>query len=388
MNFKKLRDEEIEKLSQKAREFEDFMRSQTTKCGSFDSSKASSPASSNDAATEASGIQVDNENNMNMRVREIETKTREEMARLYTQEIKSLERKYSHEFEQMKKRIVSLALELDESNEELLARREQLEMLKFTILHERETSKQLLSERDAELEQCHAKIEEIASRRQEHDEILEVERESFEALKNHYQEELQHMRIREKEHEDELRKIQQETAKTVKELKEQCSISKRTAINYKKYSDDKENYYKKESQRILEKFKENAELFKSNYDKKLKDKIENLETMYEMKIRKIEDEHELQVDMLKKLLRGSSHWGTWCCSKSCRCWRKTHYCKIFFYNFSMNKMKTKQYFCYFFIEFFISLFLTSFQFAIDIVSHLLFNSFKFLISTWNRRTIV
>lgn len=307
MNFKKLRDEEIEKLSQKAREFEDFMRSQTTKCGSFDSSKASSPASSNDAATETSGIQVDNENNMNMRVREIETKTREEMARLYTQEIKSLERKYSHEFEQMRKRIVSLALELDESNEELLARREQLEMLKFTILHERETSKQLLSERDAELEQCHAKIEEIASRRQEHDEILEVERESFEALKNHYQEELQHMRIREKEHEDELRKIHQETAKTVKELKEQCSISKRTAINYKKYSDDKENYYKKESQRILEKFKENAELFKSNYDKKLKDKIENLETMYEMKIRKIEDEHELQVDMLKKLLKGSSH---------------------------------------------------------------------------------
>lgn len=307
MGLKRVRDEEIEKLSQKAREFEDFMRSQTTKCGSFDSSKASqsSPASSIDAATETSGIQVDNENILNTKVREIETRTRDEMARLYAQELKTMERQYAHEFEKMKKKIVSMALELDETNEELLARREQLELLKFTILQERETSKKLLHERDVELENCHAKLEEIASKRQERDEMLEVERQSFETLKNHYQEELQHLRNRDRDHEDKLRDIQAETARTIEELKEKCSTLKRTAMNYKKYSEDKENYYKKESQRIAEKFKDNAEMLRTNFEKYMKEKMENLETMYEIKISKIQSEHEIQVDTLKKLFKES-----------------------------------------------------------------------------------
>lgn len=307
LDLKRYRDDEIEKLSQKAREFEDFMRSQTTKCGSFDSSKTSapSPVSSSDVATETSGIQVDNENNLNLKVSEIETKTRDEMAKLYEKEVKVLERKYAQEFEQMKKRIASLVLELDETNEELLVRREQLELLKFTILQERETSKQLLHERDVELENCHAKLEEIASKRQERDEVFEVERESFEKLRKHYEEELQHLRSHEKHHEDKLRELQAETARTVNELKEKCSTLKRTAINYKKYSEDMEIHYKKESQRVADKFKDNAEMLRTNFEKYMSEKMKNLEAMYDVKIQKIEAEHKVEVDTLKKLFTGS-----------------------------------------------------------------------------------
>lgn len=307
MDLKQLRDEEIDKLSQKAREFEDFMRNQTTKCGSFDSSKASTshPSSSTDAATETSGILVEDENTMNAKVREIETRTRDEMARLYAQETKTWEKKYSHEFERMKNRIVSLTHELDEATEELLVRREQLEMLKFTILQEREASKKLLHERDIELGNCHQKLEEIASKRQEREEMLEVERESCDTLKDHYEKELHNFRTREKEYQDKLQKIQTETAFSVGELKEKYSTMKRTAMNYKKYSEDKEDYYKKESQRIAVKYRDNAEKLRTNFEKYMKEKMENLETMYDIKIKKIENEHEIQVDTLKKLLKES-----------------------------------------------------------------------------------
>lgn len=297
LNLKKMRDEEIEKLTVKAREFEDYMRIQTTKNGSFNSSKATC---STDVGTETSDLSSDDKN---FKIREIESKARDDMAKLFAYETKTLEKKFLSEIEVFKNKIADLTEELNEANDELVVRREQVEILKFTILSERENSKKMLHERDEELEICHQKLEQIAAKRHEHDEDFEAEKQSFEALRKHLEEQLESLHTREQEMENRIREIKKSSEQSIKEFEEKYLSMKRTANNYKKYSEDKENYYKKESERIYEKSKENAEKLRIQFEKHFRDKMEGLENMYEAKIRKIENEHEIKLETLKQLLK-------------------------------------------------------------------------------------
>ena len=305
LNLKELRDEEIEKLKRKAQEFEDYIRSHSTRNASAASSLTNTSITKTDVSTETSDLNDDS----NRKIRQMETKMRDEMAKIFAAEVKTMEKRFRGEVERLNNRISLITEDLEEASHELSVRKEQMELLKFTIMKEREESRNLLQEKDddfkvaiekyrVEYENNQQKVEDLMAQLNDKKEMIDEERISIENLKRQMNEERGLWGEREQKMARKFKQLQMES----EELTEKYLCAKKTAMNYKQYSEDKENHYKSECERIKQSYKDIAENIHKKLELHCKETVGEKERIYHEKIRKIEKECEYKVAALKDLL--------------------------------------------------------------------------------------
>lgn len=299
LNLKGMRDQEIDNLKKKAEEFEEFIRT-NTRSGSAASNKSNASDTKTFTSTDVSDLEESSR-----KQREVETKIRDEMAKLFAADVKSLEKRYVTESKELKHKILTLSQELEETTDQLMARSEQLEILKFTIVEERKEARAKLQEKDddfkvaiekyrAEHENNQQKIDELISNLNENKELIQEERLSIEALKRQINEERTSLAQREEVMKQKYEKLQKESAKFIKELNEKYSSAKKTAMNYKQYSEDKENHFRNEYERTKAACFEAVE--------KLQKELKDREKKYQEKLKQKETEFDYKVEVLKGLL--------------------------------------------------------------------------------------
>lgn len=248
---------------------------------------------------------------------QVEVKIRDEMARIFANQISTLEKKFIGEVKNLQTHQIQLSKELDEKSSNLQIAIEQLEMLKFTIVSERDEFQSLLLQKDERIESYRKQVEEL----NEKVDIIYEERLSIENLKQQIEAERKTLSRKEEETLQKLKKLQQESTKIIDELNEKYKSAKKTAQNYKQvshllarhifcllmnlcrlqYSDDKEKHYRNECERIKNGYAEAMEKIQS----RLKESMESKENSYNEKIKKIEQEYEFKIEVLKGLLEKS-----------------------------------------------------------------------------------
>lgn len=306
LRLKVMRDEEIDRLKKKAEEFEHYMRNTPRTNSNVSTSKSSSMANSSlsktDVSTSTSPIFTnESRKEESLRNRELETKTRNEMAKIYAIELKTIEKTYREEIDRLKNELQRVNEEIDERNHELSVRNQHFEILKFTILKEREVFEKEDKQKDQdfsavidnyrkEFEITHRRCEELETQLTKSKDLMEEKR----SLSRQLEEERQLFKRRESETEKKIKKLQ----KVVSETNERCASAKKTAQNYKQYSDDKEEHMKREYARIKDGYTASTEKVQSRMNEILKSK--DIETSE--RIRKMEKEFEFQIDVLKDTL--------------------------------------------------------------------------------------
>ncbi|CAG9804711.1 unnamed protein product [Chironomus riparius] len=302
-----LRDKEIEKLQEKAKEFETFMRSKSNRkdsaaSASKDSSTNTSQAISN--STEESETKEINLSERNYK----ETKIRDEMARIFANQIKVIEKRFVEDIKKLQNDIAVLSNELENKAANLELATEQLDLLKFTIVHERQEFEAALNRRDEIYKQNIEKYQQHVAELNSQIDMIDDERKLIQNLKHQIEDEQKLLMKKEEVTLQKLKKLQQDSTKIIeelnekyKEIKEKYEGAKKTAQNYKQYSDDKEKYYRSECERIKNGYAEAVEKIQSRVNDTLKER----EQQYSEKLKRIEQEYEFKIDVLKGMLEKS-----------------------------------------------------------------------------------
>lgn len=307
LNLKELRDQEIEKLKKKAVEFEDFMRA-NTRTGSAASSLANVSSSKADVSTETSDLGEESSE----RTRQAESRVRDEMAKIYAFEMKTLEKSHRELVERLQRQIIAITEDLEEKCHELGVRNEQLHLLKFTIVAEREEVEKKMQQKDddfkvaiekyrLEHDSNQQKIEELTTALRENKELIDEERLSIENLKRQIKEERASLANREREVRSSYKKLEHDSKKLVKELNEKYLSAKKTAANYKQYSEDKENHFRREYERTKAACNEAVE----KAHREFKEAVLAKDKSCQEQLKKLETEFEFKVEVLKGMLKKS-----------------------------------------------------------------------------------
>lgn len=300
LGLKEQRDQEIEKLKLKAQEFEEFMRS-NTRSGSASSTVTNNSTTKTDVSTATSDL----EQEASQKVRQMETKIRDEMAKIFAAETKSIENRFRESAGKMHNQMVLMSQDLEQRSNELEALKEQMKVLMFTIQQERVEFENRLKEKDddfkvaiekyrSEYENNQQQIEELVSQLIENKEMIDEERLSMETLKRQISEEQASLAKREEEATSKYKQLQLESSKLMKELNDKYLSAKRTALNYKQYSEDKENHFRKEYERTKAACVDAVERMQKELKETIKEKDKT--------IKKMENEFEYKVEVLKGML--------------------------------------------------------------------------------------
>lgn len=304
LNLKTLRDDEIEMLKKKSNEFEEYMRSKIS--SSVASTRQSSLTSNtkNNVSTE-----TDVENDKNQRLIQ-ESRIRDEMAKVFAAESKTMESNFFGKLERLRNNLATMTRDLEEKKKEITVRNEQLELLKFTILQEREEFEKVLKEKDEdfkiaiekyrnEYENNQQKIEDLIVELKEKEELINEERLSIVNLQRQLSQERSALKHQEGITAENYQKLQLETENAIKQINDKYLLAKRTAMNYKLYSEDKENHFRMECERN----KAACELIVDKIRKEAKASLLAKDNSYQDKIKKMETEFDFKLNVVKELLR-------------------------------------------------------------------------------------
>uniref|UniRef100_A0AAG5CXP4 Uncharacterized protein n=1 Tax=Anopheles atroparvus TaxID=41427 RepID=A0AAG5CXP4_ANOAO len=337
LDLKAERDQLIDELKEKAAQFEQIIRSQisTNSSSSATCDSATSPhrrVSSRDQSVgtsddgmpmaeeedprrrRASSVGVDGEAEARRLAREQEQKVREEMARAFAGQIKQIEGRFRSQFVRFEENIDTLKNELYERVAELKVRTQEVEVLKCAIVTEREKVGELLAQKDAdarslfdkqselmgkykaELANGQKKVQFLERELQEKRELVANERQSMEKLIAQITAERTMYREREQEMTEKFTEIEAEYQKSLDLVTEKYQSAKKTALNYKKYAEDKEQHMLKEYDRIKEGY--NAALVKVQH--RMKEALESKERNLREKIAKLEADYETKLQLVKQ----------------------------------------------------------------------------------------
>jgi len=232
VNLQDLRDKEIEKLQEKAKEFETFMRSKSSRRDSAastskDSSTNTSQGISN--STEESETKEINNSERNYN----ETKIRDEMARIFANQIKVIEKRFVEDIKKLQNEMAALSNELENKTVNLETATEQLELLKFTIVHERQEFEAALNRRDEIYKQNIETYKQHIAELNSQIDMIDDERKVIQNLKHQIEDEQKILMKKEEDTLHKLKKLQQESTKIIEELNEKYKAAKKTAQNYK-----------------------------------------------------------------------------------------------------------------------------------------------------------
>ncbi|XP_052867138.1 centrosomal protein of 152 kDa [Anopheles cruzii] len=318
LDLKAIRDKELDDLKQKAAVFDEFMRSQHTKSSApsprrVDSSTSPERIVSRDQSVgpdePASPVGEEDSPSRRQQLRERDQQVREEMARAFAGQMKQIEERFRGQFSDFEENMDTLKQELHERKAELKVRNQEVEVLKCAILTEREKIGELLRQKDgearalfdkqselmgkykAELGNGQRKVQFLERELQEKRELIVSERQSMEKLISQIATERTTHREREREMIDKCTELETEYHKSLELVTEKYQSAKKTALNYKKYAEDKEQHMLKEYDRIKEGY--NTALIKvqnrmkealDSKEKTLREKIFKLEAEYESKL--------------------------------------------------------------------------------------------------------
>lgn len=222
MTLQNLRDKEIEKLQTKAKEFEDFMRTNGRK-----DSVSSTVKSSQESSTNTTSDSPEPTNSSPEMRSYNESKIRDEMARIFASQIKLIETKFMEETKRLHNEITSLSNELESKTTNLEMATEQLELLKFTIVHEREEFETILRKREESykhnMEQYQKHVDELNSQI----DLIDEERKVVNSLKTEIENERKVLIKREEDTVKKLKTLQQESTKIIEELNEKYKAAKK-----------------------------------------------------------------------------------------------------------------------------------------------------------------
>lgn len=332
LNLKESRDLEIEKLKKKAQEFEEYMRTHPKSGSSYTSSTKSPPPSVNntnstmktDISTATSPPKMQHKDSSTSTSpylgqhdlsdkSKFETRVRDEMAKLFAGEIKNAEIKFRVENEKIVEQIKHLSEELNEKTRDLHIRTQEVEVLKFTILKEREKFEEILNSKNSEFKNFVEKQNEtIFKYKTEYEKCLDIidqmkkemgdkskrmidEREKIDKILQEVSEERVLLAKREEETVYRIKKLQEDSNKMIDQLNQKYLSAKKTALNYKQYSEDKEKHMLKEYDRIKDGYSDALAKVQSN----MREVLENQEKLVKERIQKIKNDYEFQIELLK-----------------------------------------------------------------------------------------
>uniref|UniRef100_A0A182NSK9 Uncharacterized protein n=1 Tax=Anopheles dirus TaxID=7168 RepID=A0A182NSK9_9DIPT len=321
LDLKAERDHLIDELKEKAAQFEQIIRNQistntSTTCDSATSprkvpSRDQSIGTSDDMPPSPPPL---DEADIRRQLREQEQRVREEMARAFAAQIKQVEERFRTEFARFEENIDTLKSELYERVAELKVRNQEVEVLKCAIVTEREKVREMLAQKDTdartlfdkqselmgkyktELANGQRKVQFLEGELQEKRELVASERQSMEKLIAQITAERKMYREREQELTDRFTEVEAEYQKSLDLVTEKYQSAKKTALNYKKYAEDKEQHMLKEYDRIKEGY--NAALQK--VQTRMKDALESKEQSLRDKIAKLEAEYEAKLQLVKR----------------------------------------------------------------------------------------
>lgn len=230
--------------------------------------------------------------------RSAERKIREEMAKAMAVQMKASENQFKEKIIELEEQIQQYINELGAATRILELKENDITALKECILKERAAIQDILKHKDTETSEemqrmeatineihnelvtAHKRIEYLVSELDESNQQYYHERESTQKLINEWKTEVETLVERENYLLKQINKMENEHKKTIQMLNEKYTAAKKTAANYKKYSEDKEEHIKRESERIkhayevaVKKCKENMETaineHKIKYEKKI-----------------------------------------------------------------------------------------------------------------------
>lgn len=313
LEIKEYHDNLITELKAKAEKFEQFMNR------TYRSVQTSPMKSSSTSDYNSNKIQSD-----------LEQKIREEMAKLYAVEIKSLEKANTERINSYEETIKSLQSRLNSTEDSLKIKLQEIETLKCIILKEREQLKEIINAKDQNtkavlvkqsdiLRQCRAELETYQKKMatliiqlNEKTEIIQFERQEILTLRKKLEDEQSAHSIRETELLQRIERLALDHEAAVTHLKEKYHSTRKTAQTYKVllensgfdrvfnlvfffilklYSEEKEKHMLKEYERLKEGYKEASQ--------KMENKMKSLLHVNEQKYN--EKLHEVRMDYVAKL---------------------------------------------------------------------------------------
>lgn len=308
MAMKQEHDHLIGELKEKAKQFEEFMRNQTPTENLYTKNHAvrDQCISTDDLQSDGAVRRSASSTSTDTCDRATEKRIREEMARALATKLKAAENYFREQCREYEEQIDTLTTELDKTRELLDSRDNDVTALKQCILSERSTIKKLIESKEnevqqkvqrqnelvirtrAELDAANKRIEFLTKELDEYSKQFSAERESVEKLMDQWKTELSSFASREDKFNEQIRKLQVEHTAEVVNLNEKYLAAKKTAANYKKYSEDKEKHIERESERIkrayeaaVKKAKDNAEAIVRENEKKANKRIAEVTEKYE-----------------------------------------------------------------------------------------------------------
>ncbi|XP_017082277.2 golgin subfamily A member 4 [Drosophila eugracilis] len=246
-------DDLINDLKEKAKQFEMYIRQQEEYQKRQKQVKSTlSPKSNSDTSPSQSPKELTQK-----RIRVIEQRVRDEMAKLFATEIKKFNSRVQHNEE----RCQCLQREYNAVCVELQQRQTEVDLLKQTILAERENIDEILSGKEeqqkAMLQKCRqelqAKNQRIAELIQEVEEqhsSIDSERQSMKAVMAQWEKQRQSVDQVEQHWRQQLDSLRTTHEEAMRSAQQRYQSAKRTAHNYKLYAEDKEAHMKREYERI------------------------------------------------------------------------------------------------------------------------------------------
>uniref|UniRef100_A0A182K3J4 Uncharacterized protein n=1 Tax=Anopheles christyi TaxID=43041 RepID=A0A182K3J4_9DIPT len=328
LDLKAERDHLIDELKEKAAQFEQIIRNQistntssTTTCDSATSPRRVSSrdqsigtADDGDVARENRSTTPVDHQDIRRQLREQEQKVREEMAKAFAGQIKQIEERFRTQFGRFEENINTLKTELYDRVAELEVRNQEVEVLKCAIVTEREKMGDLLAQKDtdartlfdkqselmgkykAEVANGQKKVQFLERELQEKRELVASERQSMEKLIAQITAERKMFREREVEMNDRFKEVEAEYQKSLDLVTEKYQSAKKTALNYKKYAEDKEQHMLKEYDRI----KDGYNVALQKVQTRMKEALESKEHSLREKIAKLEAEYETKLQLVRQ----------------------------------------------------------------------------------------
>ncbi|XP_055373190.1 repetitive organellar protein [Condylostylus longicornis] len=298
LELKEEQEKIISDLKEKAHQFEEYIEtcrsSNAHNCspretGSNSTSGISSPKPTTTAQTTSRNQNIETSPEFQNKLRrEIESTIRDDMAKIFAKEIKSIEEHFNSRIKELEDLNMSLKKNLQKLNHELTSRQNEVQLLKYTVIAEREKFDEITNTKDIQneknlqkykdiLQKCREelkskqdRIKELIKELDERNFQIENERQSMKAVMKQWEESRSLSDKKELEMLKCIDEMKQEHSKIIESWKAKYESAKRTANNYKLYSEEKEQHLMKEYERMKTEF----ELARTKLKNKFHDCVE------------------------------------------------------------------------------------------------------------------
>ncbi|XP_055906527.1 repetitive organellar protein isoform X2 [Eupeodes corollae] len=252
------REKLIVELKAKAQQFEEYIKNQ------------SNSGSSSNKQPESKDISVETSPELESKFnrRQVESKVRDEMAKIFAIEIRNNEQRYKIKTTQLEEELYDLRKNVQKINTELIQRHNEVQVLKHAILSEREKTEEIIANKDKEYNELFEKqniilhksrdelklktqrISELIRELDDRNSQIEAERQSMKAVMTQWEEQRRKSDNIKYEWEAKIEEMKKVHEAAIASWQTKYNSAKKTAVNYKRYAEDKENHMIQEYNRI------------------------------------------------------------------------------------------------------------------------------------------